>query len=81
MVAVAACLSVFTIHYSPFTTMPGKKSSPLFIIFLTVFIDMVGFGIIIPVPPLYAEHFQASPVAIGVVPSLCRTMPLPEITW
>ena len=44
--------------------MPGKKS-PLYIIFLTVFIDMVGFGIIIPVLPLYAEHFQASPVAIG----------------
>jgi multidrug resistance protein len=39
--------------------------SPLFLIFLTVFIDMVGFGIIIPVLPLYAEHFQASPVEIG----------------
>lgn len=44
--------------------MPAKKS-PLFIIFLTVFIDMVGFGIIIPVLPLYAEHFHATPVAIG----------------
>src|ERR1700693_3301041 len=39
--------------------------SPLLLIFLTVFIDMVGFGIIIPVLPLYAEHFQASPIAIG----------------
>ncbi len=39
--------------------------SPLFVIFLTVFIDMVGFGIIIPVLPLYAEHFHASPVQIG----------------
>jgi multidrug resistance protein len=39
--------------------------SPLFVLFLTVFIDMVGFGIIIPVLPLYAERFHASPVEIG----------------
>src|SRR5262245_36725490 len=39
--------------------------SPLFVIFLTVFIDMVGFGIVIPVLPLYAEHFHASPIEIG----------------
>ena len=39
--------------------------SPLFVLFLTVFIDLVGFGIIIPVLPLYAEHFHASPMAIG----------------
>jgi DHA1 family tetracycline resistance protein-like MFS transporter len=42
-----------------------RNRSPLFIIFLTVFIDMVGFGIIIPVLPLYAERFHASPIAIG----------------
>ena len=39
--------------------------SPLFVIFFTVFIDMVGFGIIIPVLPLYAEHFHATPLQIG----------------
>jgi MFS family permease len=44
--------------------MPIKKS-PLLVIFLTVFIDLVGFGIVIPVLPLYAEHFHATPVAIG----------------
>ncbi len=43
----------------------SRARSPLFVLFLTVFIDMVGFGIIIPVLPLYAEHFHASPVAIG----------------
>lgn len=26
---------------------------------------MVGFGMVIPILPLYAEHFQASPLAIG----------------
>ncbi|MGI9086889.1 MAG: MFS transporter [Chthoniobacterales bacterium] len=44
--------------------MAGKRS-PLFILFLTVFIDMVGFGIIIPVLPLYAERYHATPIAIG----------------
>src|SRR5918997_5339948 len=43
----------------------SRKRSPLFVLFLTVFIDMVGFGIVIPVLPLYAERFHASPVAIG----------------
>jgi len=34
-------------------------------IFLTVFVDILGFGIVIPVLPLYAEQFGASPVGIG----------------
>jgi MFS family permease len=42
-----------------------RQRSPLFVLFLTVFIDLVGFGIVIPILPLYAEHFHASPVAIG----------------
>jgi multidrug resistance protein len=43
----------------------SRARSPLLVLFLTVFIDMVGFGIVIPVLPLYAERFQASPMAIG----------------
>ena len=43
----------------------SPKRSPLFILFFTVFIDLIGFGIIIPILPLYAEQFHASPVAIG----------------
>ncbi|MGI8480673.1 MAG: MFS transporter [Chthoniobacterales bacterium] len=42
-----------------------RTRSPLFVLFLTVFIDMVGFGIVIPVLPLYAERFHATPMAIG----------------
>lgn len=34
-------------------------------IFFTVFIDILGFGIVIPVLPLYAEHFGATAVQIG----------------
>ena len=41
--------------------------SPLVIIFLTVFIDLLGFGIIIPLLPFYAEHFGASALAVGLL--------------
>ena len=43
----------------------AQKRSPLLVLFLTVFIDMVGFGIVMPVLPLYAEKFQASALEIG----------------
>lgn len=41
--------------------------SPLVIIFVTVFIDLLGFGIIIPLLPFYAESFGASALAIGLL--------------
>jgi DHA1 family tetracycline resistance protein-like MFS transporter len=40
---------------------------PLLIIFLTIFVNLVGFGIIIPLLPFYAETFGASPVIIGLL--------------
>lgn len=43
------------------------KKSQLGIILLTIFIDMVGFGIVIPVLPLYAEHFGALSVWNGLL--------------
>ncbi len=41
--------------------------SPLLVIFITVFIDLVGFGIVIPVLPYYLEspRFNATPLALG----------------
>src|SRR3979411_1041678 len=50
---------------SPVTFRVSRPRSPLFVLYLTVFIDLVGFGIVIPILPLYAEHFHASPIAIG----------------
>jgi multidrug resistance protein len=45
----------------------NTKRAQMGIIFLTIFIDMVGFGIVIPVLPLYAEHFGASAVQNGLL--------------
>lgn len=43
--------------------------SPLLVIFITVFIDLVGFGIVIPVLPFYVEgtRFNASPRTVGLL--------------
>jgi len=41
--------------------------SPLVIIFLTVFIDLLGFGIIIPLLPFYAERFGGSAATVGML--------------
>jgi DHA1 family tetracycline resistance protein-like MFS transporter len=43
--------------------------SPLLVIFITVFIDLVGFGIVIPVLPYYAEgtRFGATPREVGLL--------------
>jgi multidrug resistance protein len=41
--------------------------SPLLIIFLTVFIDLLGFGIIIPLLPFYAEHFGGTALTVGLL--------------
>ncbi|MEQ1911273.1 MAG: MFS transporter, partial [Vicinamibacterales bacterium] len=55
---------------------------PLLIIFLTIFVNLVGFGIIIPLLPFYAETFGASPLTIGLlfaVFSACQLVAAPVL--
>jgi DHA1 family tetracycline resistance protein-like MFS transporter len=55
---------------------------PLLIIFLTILVNLVGFGIIVPLLPFYAETFGASPFAIGLlfaVFSLCQLFAAPVL--
>jgi MFS transporter, DHA1 family, tetracycline resistance protein len=55
---------------------------PLAIIFLTIFVNLVGFGIIVPLLPFYAETFGASPLTIGLlfaVFSLCQLVAAPAL--
>jgi DHA1 family tetracycline resistance protein-like MFS transporter len=52
------------------TKIEGKfLTRPLLIIFLTIFIDLVGFGIVIPLLPFYAEEMHATPLDIGLLVS------------
>lgn len=45
----------------------GGLGAPLAIVVLTVVIDLVGFGIVLPILPLWAERFGASPTEIGLL--------------
>lgn len=42
-------------------------SRPLLIIFLTILVNLIGFGIIIPLLPFYATTFGASPLVVGLL--------------
>jgi DHA1 family tetracycline resistance protein-like MFS transporter len=44
-------------------------TKPLLIIFITIFIDLLGFGMVIPLLPFYAQDFQATPFEIGLLVS------------
>jgi multidrug resistance protein len=43
------------------------KKSPLATILLVVFVDLIGFGMIIPILPLYAKSFRAEEWQIGLL--------------
>jgi DHA1 family tetracycline resistance protein-like MFS transporter len=45
---------------------PAPRSS-LLIIFLVVFIDLLGFGIVLPLLPRYAEAFHADRMTLGLL--------------
>ncbi|MBW3553568.1 MAG: MFS transporter [Gemmatimonadetes bacterium] len=43
------------------------KTSRLAILFVTVLVDMIGFGIVLPLLPYYAESFGASPSEVTLL--------------
>lgn len=51
-------------------------TAPLVIIFATIFVDLVGFGMVIPILPFYAssENFRATPFEIGLLFSIYSWM-------
>src|SRR5664280_666119 len=44
-----------------------KRQPSILVVFLTVFIDLIGFGIIVPLVPLYSRHYGAGGLMIGVI--------------
>ncbi len=52
---------------------PARRSS-LSVIFVTVFVDLLGFGIVLPLLPYYAREFHASAVAAGALIAVYSAM-------
>ncbi|NTU54036.1 MAG: MFS transporter [Chlorobiaceae bacterium] len=50
------------------------KKSPLIILFLTVLLDLIGFGIVLPLLPTYAKQLGASPFMIGLIAAIYSSM-------
>jgi len=44
-----------------------KNNKPLFTIFMIVFVDLLGFGIVLPLLPYIAEKYSATPFTIGIL--------------
>jgi len=44
-----------------------KRARPMLVAFVTVLLDLIGFGIIIPIQPFYAEHYNASPTLVTLL--------------
>ena len=51
-------------------------TTPLIIIFVTIFIDLIGFGMVIPILPYYANTapFNATPLEIGFLVAIYSLM-------
>lgn len=50
------------------------KKSPLVILLLTVMLDLIGFGIVLPLLPTYAKDLGASPFMIGLIAAIFSIM-------
>ena len=44
-----------------------NRKPSLLVIFLTVFIDLIGFGIVVPLVPIYSRHYGARGWMIGAI--------------
>src|ERR1700682_2802722 len=62
----------------PVTEAPrtDQRRAALLVLFLTVFIDLLGFGIVIPFLPLYAERMHVGAAGVGLLLSIYSLMQL-----
>jgi MFS family permease len=52
----------------------SSSRASLLVIFLTVFIDLLGFGMVLPLLPIYAKQFSATGMTIGLLMSSFSAM-------
>lgn len=50
------------------------KFSPVLIVFFTVFLDLLGFGILIPLSPFFAKEFGADGLTFGLLMTVYSVM-------
>ena len=51
-----------------------RRRSPLVFLFATVFVDMIGYGIVVPLLPFYAGPYATGAVLVGLLGSLYAAM-------
>jgi MFS transporter, DHA1 family, tetracycline resistance protein len=57
------------------------KKPSILVIFLTVFIDLIGFGIVLPLLPLYGKHMGANGLMIGLLMASFSAMQFIFAPW
>ena len=66
--------SIETVKQAPTSAQPPAASR--LILFLTVFIDLLGFGIVIPFLPMFAHRMGVGAVGVGLLLSIYSLMQL-----
>jgi MFS transporter, DHA1 family, tetracycline resistance protein len=59
----------------------SPRRSSLIIIFTTVFVDLLGFGIVLPLLPYYAQQLHASGAAAGALIAVYSAMQFVAAPW
>src|ERR1051325_3132094 len=57
------------------------RKPSLLVVFLTVFIDLIGFGIVLPLLPLYGENYGAAGWQIGLLMAAYSLMQFLFAPW
>src|SRR5688572_8112326 len=57
------------------------RKPSLLVIFLTVFIDLIGFGIVLPLLPIYSQEFGANGFMIGLIMASYSVMQFLFAPW
>jgi len=52
----------------------SRLRSPLVFLFVTVFVDMIGYGIVVPLLPSYAELYAPGALLVGLLGSRYAAM-------
>src|SRR3954468_5859210 len=63
-----------SIRATGYTSPPVMKKTSLAVLFLTVFIDLIGFGMVIPFLSFYAREYGASGTTVGMIVGIYSIM-------